>query len=180
MIPSLLQTERLILRPWREDDLEPFAQMNADPRVREFFSSTLTREQSDAAIRRYQDQYAEHGFCFLAAELRQTGAFAGFIGMQIMDFPIPNIAQPAVEIGWRLPYSLWGKGLATEGARAVMDHALRRQKLHQVVAITAPNNVRSRHVMEKIGMQYIQDGDFDHPRIPEGNPMRRHVVYVSP
>jgi hypothetical protein len=114
---TLITTERLILRPWKDEDVLPYAEMNADPRVREFFPSLLTREHSDAEVRRFQVTHDMDGYCMFAAELISTGQFAGFIGLQTMSFVVPSVPQPAVEIGWRLSCMHWGKGLATEGAR---------------------------------------------------------------
>jgi RimJ/RimL family protein N-acetyltransferase len=175
---QLITTERLILRGWKDDDIAPFAEMNADPQVREFFPGLLTKEQSDASARSIQAAYARNGFCLFAAELRATGEFTGFIGLTTLDFPISGVAQPAVEIGWRLARAHWGQGLATEGARAAVRYAFDTLRLPEIVAITVPANVRSRRVMEKIGMQYMPGCDFDHPRIAEGHPLRRHVLYV--
>lgn len=180
MPTQIIATERLILRIWKDQDFAPFADMNADPRVREFFPSVLSREQSDGEIRHFQETYARDGFCCFAAELALTGEFIGFIGMQTMNFAIPSVAQPAVEVGWRLAHAYWGRGLATEGARGVLNYASEVVKLPQVVAITVPANVRSRRVMEKIGMKHHAELDFDHPRIPEGHPLRRHVLYAIP
>lgn len=174
----MIATQRLMLRPWKDEDFVPYAEMNADPRVREFFPSVLTREQSDAEIRQIQSTYVRDGFCFFAAELIATGQFAGFIGLMTMNFAVPSLPQPAVEIGWRLSQIHWGKGLATEGARGVIRHAFATLQLEEVVAITVPANLRSRHVMEKIGMTHRPELDFDHPRIPEGHPLRAHVLYA--
>lgn len=175
---SVITTERLILRPWKNEDFLPFAEMNADPRVREFFPSVQTTEESDAVVRHFQATYNRDGFCMFAAELIATAEFAGFIGLQTMNFVVPSVDQPAVEIGWRLSHRHWGKGLATEGARAVIRYAFLTLHLREVVAITVPANLRSRRVMEKIGMQHLHELDFDHPNIPEGHPLRAHVLYV--
>ena len=174
----MITTERLILRPWRSEDFLPYAEMNANPKVREFFPSVLTREQSDAEIRRFQAGYERDGFCMFAAELAATGQFTGFIGLQTMNFVVPSVAQPAVEIGWRLSRSHWGKGLATEGARGVIRYAMETLELLEVVAITVPANLRSRRVMEKIGLKHLEGLNFDHPRVPEGHPLRAHLLYV--
>lgn len=174
----VIATERLILRPWKDEDFAPFAEMNADPRVREFFPSLLTREESDKVARHRQTTYERDGFCFYAAELTATGQFVGFVGIETVDFVIPSLPQPAVEIGWRLAHAYWGKGLATEGARGVVRYAFETLGLREIVAITVPANVRSRRVMEKIGMQHYPELDFDHPRIAEGHPLRRHVFYA--
>jgi RimJ/RimL family protein N-acetyltransferase len=152
--------------------------MNADPEVREFFPSVLTREQSDAEARHFQTTYQRDGFCMFAAELIATGQFVGFVGLQTMNFVLPAVTQPAVEIGWRLSREHWGKGLATEGARGAIRYAFVTLQLREIVAITVPANVRSRRVMEKIGMKHLQELAFDHPRIPQGHPLRAHVLYA--
>jgi RimJ/RimL family protein N-acetyltransferase len=157
---------------WREADREPFARMNADARVMEFFPSTLTREESDAAFDRIAAHREEHGFAQMAAELRETGEFIGFIGLSVPTFEAHF--TPCVEIGWRLAAEHWGRGLAMEGAQEVLRRAGR-----DIVSFTAEQNRRSRRVMEKIGMTHDPADDFDHPRIPPGHPLRRHVLYRS-
>lgn len=174
----MITTERLTLRQWKPADFAPFAAMNADPAVREFFPGLLTKEDSDTAARHLQAGLTANGFGLYAAELRATGEFIGFIGLETMDFAIPGVAQPAVEIGWRLARAHWGQGLATEGARAVARHAFEEMRLKEIVSVTSTANIRSRRVMERIGMQHAAALDFDHPRIPEGHPLRRHVVYL--
>jgi len=166
-----------MLRQWKEEDLAPFAAMNADPRVREFFPGLLTKEESEASARRAQAAIARDGFGMFAAEISATGEFIGFIGLTPMDFAIPGIAQPSVEIGWRLARAHWVKGFATEGAHAVVRYAFETLRLKEIIAITVPANIRSRRVMEKIGMTHVPVLDFDHPRIPEVHPLRRHVLY---
>ena len=172
-----LETARLILRPCRDSDRAPFAAMNADPEVMTYFPSTMTTEDSDAALARFQAAYDRDGFGFLTAELRSTGAFAGIIGAQTMRDVVPNFPQPAVEIGWRLPRAFPGQGLATEGARATVDFAFNTLHLPEIVAVTALGNRASRHVMEKLGMFHRPDLDFDHPRMPAGHPHQRHTLY---
>lgn len=170
-----IATGRLLLRRWRESDREPFQALNADPRVMEFFPNRLTPEESDQAIVRIEQHFDRHGFSLYAAELIETKAFIGFIGISIPTFDAPFM--PAVEIGWRLAYEYWGRGLATEGASAVVRHAFETFKLPSLVSFTVPANPRSRRVMENIGMVHDRAGDFDHPRLPEGHPLRRHVLY---
>jgi RimJ/RimL family protein N-acetyltransferase len=174
--PLQLETPR-ILRLWRDTDRAPFAAMNADPAVMTYFPALMTPAESDAAIARYEAAYARQGFGFLVAEHRATGAFLGIIGAQTMRDVVPNLPQPAVEIGWRLTRGAQGQGFATEGARAVVDFCFRTLKLPKVVAVTALGNLASRHVMEKLGMTYRPDLDFDHPRVPIGNPHVRHALY---
>jgi RimJ/RimL family protein N-acetyltransferase len=174
----LIITERLLLRPWKDEDFLPYAAMNADPKVREFFVSVLTREQSDAEIRHFQATCERDGFGLLAAELTATGEFIGLIGLETMSFALSSVAQPAVEIGWRLSRAHWGKGLATEGARGVIRHAFDTLRLNEIFATTVPANLRSRRVMEKIGMKHLDRQGFEHPRVPEGHPLRAHVLYA--
>jgi RimJ/RimL family protein N-acetyltransferase len=172
-----IQTERLILRAWKEEDLPPFAAMNADPRVREFFPNVLTAAQSDDEARCFQRRYHQEGFCLFAAELRTESTFIGFVGMQTMNFQVPLLRQPIVEIGWRLAFPFWGRGLATEGARAVVEHAFDVVHLQQIAAIAVPSNFRSRKIIQKIGMRHIPKLGFDHPHVPEGHPLKPHVLY---
>jgi RimJ/RimL family protein N-acetyltransferase len=171
----MIETERLILRQWRGADREPFARITADPRVMEFFPAVLTREQSDALVGRCEAHYREHGFTFFAAELIETGEFVGFIGLA--RTPFEAHFTPCVEIGWRLAFERWNRGLATEGARAALRYGFEQLNLAEIVALTAPANVRSRRVMEKLCMKRDPADDFDHPRVPEGHPLRRHVLY---
>ena len=173
---SPIITERLILRPWKDEDFAPFAEMNADPQVREFFPSLLTREESDAGIRSLQGTYARDGFCFFPAELIATGEFIGFIGIQTMDFAVPSVAQPAVEIGWRLARSAWGQGYATEAGQAALEYGFDTIGLPEVVAVTMASNARSQAVMRRIGMTTDPAEDFDDPDVDEA-PLRHHVVY---
>jgi RimJ/RimL family protein N-acetyltransferase len=172
---ATLITERLILRRWRDSDREPFARINADPRVMEFMPAILTREESDRLAERIEHHFVEHGFGLYAAELRDEGSFIGFIGLAIPTFEAAF--TPCVEIGWRLSAAHWGKGLATEGARAAVREAFDILKISELVSFTVPENFRSRRVMEKIGMTHDPADDFDHPSVPEGHPLRRHVLY---
>lgn len=121
--------------------------------------------------------YARDGFCFFATELRETSALIGCIGLQTMRFQLPRVFQPAFEIGWRLSPHVWGQGLATEGAAAVLQFAFERQNLSEVVAITVPANLQSRRVMEKLGMTHDSRDDFNRPHIPEGHPLQQHILY---
>ncbi len=170
-----IQTERLLLRQWREEDLEPFAALNADPRVMEYFPSTLSREESSQMVKRIQSNIEKRGWGFWAASLIQTGEFIGFIGLEDVHFTAPF--TPAVEIGWRLAFDFWGKGYATEGARAALQYGFETVNLKEIVSFTAAQNMRSRHVMEKIGMCHDPKEDFDHPKLKKGHPLERHVLY---
>jgi RimJ/RimL family protein N-acetyltransferase len=170
-----ISTERLTLRSWRDSDREPFARMNADARVMEFLRGPLAQEDSDAMLDGIEAHFEQHGFGLWAAELRRGRMFIGFIGLEIPQFEAHY--TPCVEIGWRLAAEHWGQGLATEGARAVIGYAFKSLGLNEIVATTVPANIRSRRVMEKLGMTRNPADDFDHPLLPEGHPLRRHVLY---
>jgi len=171
-----LETRRLVLRRWRDSDREPFHRMNSDPRVMEFFPACLSRQESDALMARAEAHFEDHGFGPFAAEFRATGELAGFIGVMVPRFEA--YFTPCVEIGWRLGFPYWNQGLATEGAAALMQMAFGELGIGELVSFTVPANLRSRRVMEKLGMTY--DGEFDHPRLPEGHSLRRHVLYRKP
>jgi RimJ/RimL family protein N-acetyltransferase len=171
----VIQTERLLLRAWRESDRDPFYRMNADSEVMRYFPSVLSRQESDALVDRMERQYEQRGFTFYAAELRKGGEFLGFIGISVPVFEAHF--TPCVEIGWRLAKAYWGRGLATEGAREVLRYSFSGLGLTEIVAFTVPANMPSRRVMEKIGMTHDPADDFDHPSLPEGHPLRRHVLY---
>jgi RimJ/RimL family protein N-acetyltransferase len=184
---DFITTPRLLLRSWRPADREPFRAINADPRVMEFFPSTLTAAESDALAGRIELHFATHGFGGFAAELRATAQFIGFIGLAAPSFDatflLPLSARsdanppPVFEIGWRLAHSTWGNGLATEGARAVAHYAFETLNLPSLISFTVPANLRSRRVMEKIGMVHDPTADFLHPSLPQGHPLRPHVLY---
>ena len=168
-------TSRLKLREWTDADAEPFAALNADPRVMEFFPSALTRAESDAQMAAIRGFITDHGYGLYAAEEKATGRFIGFIGLWPPSFEAHF--TPAVEIGWRLARGSWGQGYATEGARAVVDHAFGPLGLDGLVSFTAEWNRPSRRVMEKIGMTHDPAEDFVHPKLPEGHKLSRHVLY---
>lgn len=172
--PTILTTDRLILRQWREDDLEPFAAMNADPEVMRFFPRRLDREASDAMAHRLSLMIDEQGWGLWAVEVAGVAPFIGFIGLA----PVPFSAHftPAVEVGWRLDKAYWGRGYAPEGARAALDHAFTRIGLDEVVSMTIPANRASQRVMQKLGMTRDPADDFDHPALPDWE-HRRHVLY---
>jgi RimJ/RimL family protein N-acetyltransferase len=175
MTSSRLQTERLILRQWRPEDREPFAAINGDPSVMKFFPATLTRAESDEMADRIEESIDTRGFGFWAVEIPQVTSFAGFIGVTSPRFEAHF--TPCIEIGWRLAQPFWNQGYATEGALAALDHGFRTLGVQEIVAFTVPTNVASRRVMEKIGMTWNPSDDFDHPGIPTGHPLRRHVLY---
>ncbi|MGR6921748.1 GNAT family N-acetyltransferase [[Actinomadura] parvosata] len=170
-----METERLIMRRWREADKEPFAAMNADPEVMEHFPAPLTRAQSDAMVDRIEEQFDRLGYGLWALEVRESGAFIGFTGLALQTFEAPFL--PAVEIGWRLARPAWGHGYAIEAARRAARYAFEEAGLDAIISMTALSNVRSQAVMRRLGMTRDPAEDFDHPRVPEGSPLRRHVLY---
>jgi RimJ/RimL family protein N-acetyltransferase len=174
LAPVTLTTERLLLRPWRASDREPFAELNADPEVMEFLPAT-PRAVSDEHAGRVDSHFQQHGYGFWAVEERGGRPFVGFVGLWHTSFA--SHFTPCIEVGWRLARSAWGRGYASEGAREAVRFGFEDLGLTELVAITVPANVRSRHVMEKLGMQRDLQGDFEHPQLPEGHPLRSHVLY---
>ena len=172
---SELSTPRLRLRQWRASDLGPFAALNADPRVMEFMGRCLSSAESDALARRSAAEIERQGWGFWATELRASAAFIGFVGLHVPSFAAAF--TPCVEIGWRLERASWGNGFATEAARQCLRFAFESLVLEEVVSFTVPLNRRSRAVMERLGMCRDAAGDFDHPRLPAGHALRRHVLY---
>jgi RimJ/RimL family protein N-acetyltransferase len=170
-----LCTERLLLRPWRDDDLAPFAALNADPRVMQHLPGLLSRDDSDAMAARIRAHFAARGFGLFAVEVPGVAPFIGFIGLATPSFEAHF--TPCVEVGWRLAAAHWGRGYAIEGARAAVAHGFSALGLDEIVSMTVPANERSRRVMERLGMRRSPDDDFDHPRLPEGHRLRRHVLY---
>ena len=169
-----IETPRLRMRQWRESDREPFAAMNADPAVVEFFASPPSRAASDASIDAWQAQLAAQGWSNWAVELRESQEFIGFTGLSV---PRRTFSfSPCVEVGWRLARKFWGEGFATEAARAALRVGFERLALPEVVSFTAVGNLRSRAVMERIGMNDTNQ-DFEHPGITEGHPLRLHCLY---
>jgi RimJ/RimL family protein N-acetyltransferase len=143
--------------------------------VMEFFPATLSRAETEAMIQAFEETFRREGFGLWAAELKETKNFMGFIGLNVPAYPLPF--SPCVEIGWRLAFDNWGKGYAQEGARAALTFGFDTMGIKEIVSFTARNNLRSRRVMEGIGMSYDSQGDFDHPKIAANHPLRRHVLY---
>jgi RimJ/RimL family protein N-acetyltransferase len=168
-----LRTERLVLRPWRDSDLAPWAAMNADPEVREHLGDLLTREQSEGSVARFQDELDRRGYGWWAVEVRATGEFIGFAGLDDVDDEMPFTG---VEIGWRLARPAWGQGYATDAARTVLAHGFDSLGLPEILAVTTTANLRSQAVMRRIGMTRDPADDFDDPTVPEG-PLRPNVLY---
>jgi RimJ/RimL family protein N-acetyltransferase len=169
-----LETPRLKLRSWRDADREPFAAMNADPAVMEFFPAPQSRAASDASVDLWQAQLQTQGWSNWAAELAESGEFIGFVGLSVPRRMLP--CSPCVEIGWRLARPFWGRGLASEAARAALQAGFERIGLTEIVSFTALANLRSRTVMERIGMRNA-DQDFEHPGVPAGHALRMHCLY---
>ncbi|MGZ3711529.1 MAG: GNAT family N-acetyltransferase [Bdellovibrionota bacterium] len=172
-----LETERLLLRRWKASDAEPFSLLNSDPIVMEFLLGQLSREESDAMIGRSEAHFEQYGFGPWAVELKSTGALLGFTGLMCPKFE--TSFTPCVEVGWRLAREYWGRGIATEAARAALAFGF-QAGLQEIVSFTVAANIRSLAVMERLGMKRDLRGNFDHPRVPEGHPLRPHVLYRLP
>lgn len=174
-----LETERLILREWRDADRPLYAEVIGDPIVRRFFPSVGTRDDADIGIDRAIQRLADHGYTMLAVEHKADGAFVGMLGMAPFSdetrLAIPS--HPRVEIGWQLDRKFWGHGFAPEGAQAMLDYAWSVLNLPEVVAITYRGNLPSRRVMEKLGMRHEPADDFEHPGVAAGHYLRPHVLY---
>jgi len=168
------ETDRLRLRQWLPADREPFAALNADPNVMEFFPAILDRAASDAIADRCESLIAERGWGFWAAEEKESGQFIGFVGLHTPSPELPF--SPCVEIGWRLATRYWNKGFATEAARGALRVGFELLRLKEIVSFTAVRNLRSRAVMEKLGMAEAP-GTFEHPHLAEGHALRLHCLY---
>jgi RimJ/RimL family protein N-acetyltransferase len=172
---ATLSTPRLLLRPWRDADRQPFAALNADPEVMEHFPGVMNRQASDAQVDRFLEHWAEVGWGQWAVEVRNEAPFIGFVGIARQNAPGHHV----VEVGWRLARRYWGRGYATEGAEEALAFGFRTLALDEIVSFTVPQNTRSLSVMERIGLHRDAAGDFDHPRIdPARYPhLVRHVLY---
>jgi ribosomal-protein-alanine N-acetyltransferase len=174
----VLETPRLILRGWRDADLDDWARISAHPRVMEFFPAAYSRAQSGEIASRLRADLERNGYGWWIAEVKATGRFAGVISLQDVTFPADF--TPAREVGWRLDVDAWGNGYATEGAAAAIRYAFDRLEWNDVVSMTSVWNVRSQRVMERLGMTHDAAEDFEHPRVPEGHRLRKHVLYRLP
>jgi RimJ/RimL family protein N-acetyltransferase len=170
-----LQTARLRLRRWAAADREPFAALNADPLVMEYFPGLLTRQQSDSLIETIERGFEQRGFGLWAVEVRATESFIGFTGLN--EPSLEAHFTPAVEVGWRLARAAWGEGYASEAASASLAFGFEEIGLAQIVSFTSAVNMRSRAVMERVGMTRNPTDDFEHPGLPDGHPLRPHVLY---
>ena len=172
---SMIETSRLILRRWRDEDLPEYATLNADPRVMEHFAKLLTRQESDESAARIRAHFDQHGFGFWAVGVRGGAPFVGVVGLAVPRFEAHF--TPCDEIGWRLAHEHWNQGYATEAANATLDYGFTKLGLEEIVSFTTVGNDRSRRVMEKLGMTRAPEDDFDHPMLPQGHRLRRHVLY---
>lgn len=172
---TIIETERLILRTWKKKDADAYFQINQDPKVFEFVGAPLTMEQVTDFILAMNNQSDKHGYTLWAAELKETGELMGFIGLNYTTFE--SHFTPAVEVGWRLGSEYWGKGYATEGAKAALEYGFKQYGLKEIVSFTVPANVRSIRVMEKIGLKRDLNGDFAHPKLPPDHKLSHHVLY---
>ncbi|MFJ4194769.1 GNAT family N-acetyltransferase [Pseudomonas sp. NPDC089534] len=170
-----LESARLRMRQWQDGDLPAFAAMCADPQVMRYFPAPLTRLESASMIGRVRGHFAEHGYGLWALERKDTGQFIGFTGLGVVGFDAPF--TPAVEIGWRLAKEHWGLGYASEAAWTALRCGFDRVALNEVVSFTSQANLPSQKVMQAIGMHHAEADDFDHPRLDDGHPLRRHVLY---
>lgn len=176
---KVIETDRLILRTWKKEDVEPYYQINQDPKVIEFLRGPLTIEQCrdfTVAANRHQD---ELGYTLWAAELKENGALIGFIGLNDHDFfAASNLPfTPHIEVGWRLGSQYWGRGYATEGAMASLEYGFNTVGLPEIISFTVPQNLRSIRVMERIGMKRDIQGDFQHPKLEPNHRLSKHVLY---
>jgi len=175
-VPTVLHTDRLLLREWTAADRDAFAEMSRDPAVMEYlYPGPLSREESDAAADRIQAHFQLRGFGFWVLEIPSVTSFAGLVGLAVPRFDARF--TPCVEVGWRLARGHWGRGYAVEAAAAAMSHGFHHLGLEEIVAMTVPGNVRSWRVMENLGMKRDPRDDFEHPMLPEGHPLRHHVLY---
>jgi RimJ/RimL family protein N-acetyltransferase len=172
----VIETPRLILRGWRDEDYEPFAALNADPEVMRHFPATHTRSESDALANMNRMHIDDHGWGLWAVERKLDQAFLGFVGLANPRLPNPMHGQ--TEIGWRLAQHAWGRGYASEAARASLDFGFNELGLAEIISFTATENLRSQAVMQRIGMTHRPDRDFDHPSLPKGHRLERHVLYA--
>jgi RimJ/RimL family protein N-acetyltransferase len=170
-----IETERLILRDWKDEDIQPFARMNADPIIMEYFPRRLNEKDTGKLVGRFQEHFKKHGYGPYAVQNKSTGEFIGFTGLHYVEFEAPF--TPAVEIAWRLDYEHWGKGYATEASLAVLNHAFTKLKLKEVVAYAVHDNERAIHIMEKVGMKRDPKGDFNYPNLPSTSPLGKFVLY---
>lgn len=171
----LITTDRLILRPWKEEDLAPFAAMNCDPRVMEFFEKTFSKEESDAFAQKIIRDYENRDYGFWAVEVKNGASFIGFVGLNYWDLEMDF--APCVDIGWRIAYERWGNGFVTEAAQRILSYGFKVLMLPEIVSMATIQNYRSRRVMERLNMTYSEKDNFYHPKLPKGHPLALRVLY---
>ena len=176
----ILSTERLILRTWKPSDIPLMAAISSNPLVMEHFPATQDIAATQALVNHINQHYEKFGYALYAVETKDTHEFIGFVGLNHPPFEIPNFqptSLPIVEIGWRLSSKHWGKGYATEAAKAVLHYAFTELNLIEIISFTVAANIKSRRVMEKIGLHHSENDDFDHPKLEENSPLKQHVLY---
>ena len=169
-----LRTSRLLLRPWRDADVAPYAELSADPAVMEFLQPATEPGAAEAWVARVRAHWRRCGFGQWVVEIPGEASLIGVVGLSTVAYDAHF--TPAVEVAWRLARAQWGRGYATEAARAALDYGFDTLGLAEIVAVTVPANLRSRRVMERLGMTRAPKDDFDHPNVPEG-PLKRCVLY---
>lgn len=169
-----IETERLVLREWKELDLEPFSSMNADPEVMRYFPAVLSKQESDDFAKEIQKRIDDQGYGLWAVELKSSSEFIGFVGLNSPKVNLPF--NPCVEIGWRLTKAAWGNGYATEAAKACLAFAFDTLSLNEVLSFTSILNKPSVSVMKRLGMHNTKN-NFQHPSVPDGNPLKEHVLF---
>ena len=172
---TIIETERLILRTWKKEDADPYFQINQDPKVMEFLCGPLAMEQVNDFIPAVNSHQDKHGYTLWAACLKETDELMGFIGLNYTTFE--SDFTTAVEVGWRLGSQYWGKGYATESAKASLKYGFEKCGLKEIVSFTVPANVRSLRVMEKIGLKRDLNGDFAHPKLAADHKLSHHFLY---
>jgi RimJ/RimL family protein N-acetyltransferase len=173
--PVILETPRLLLRPWRDEDRAPFAAQSGDPRVMAFFPRPLAPAESDELLARIRAHFDRHGYGWWAVEEKGGEPLLGYVGLEHCDYPVAF--APALTIGWRLGAEHWQAGFAHEAAEAALAFAFERLGVEEVVAFTVPANLQSLALMERLGMSYDARDDFQHPHMPPGHRLRHHLLY---
>ena len=172
---NIIETERLLLREWEAQDLQPFANINQDPKVMEFMPSLLTLEETSNWINKIKQHFVKYGYGYWVVTLKNTKELIGYTGLNVPSYE--SHFTPCVEISWRIASQHWGKGYATEAAQAVLKNGFEKYNLKEIVSLTVPANKRSIRVMEKIGMKRDLSGDFHHPILPKEHSLSKHVLY---